>query len=189
MATNKTEIVNMAITKLGKSRITSIDSDTSEEAVVARLLFDEIRDQVTEEGPWAFAIKREELGLLANTPEYEFSHEHQLPTDCLRVLAVNETVSGDTNYRIEGRKLLSNNSSIEIRYIGKPTDVSAWAASFKRAFILRLAAEMSYSFRADKALTNGLFQQYQDAIERGLSTDGKQGSNDTISSTDLIEVR
>jgi hypothetical protein len=188
-STNKTELVNMSLTKLGKSRLTSFDSDTSEEAVVARLLFDELRDQVTEEGPWTFAVKRAELGLLSSTPEYEFLYEHQLPTDCLRVLEIDESIPGNLIHRVEGRKLLSDETSIEITYLSQVTDVSQWSAGFKRAFILRLAAEMSYAFRADKALTQGLYEQYQDSIQRGLATDGKQGSNQTISSSDLIEVR
>jgi hypothetical protein len=189
MSISKTGLANIAITKLGKSRITDIDTDTTEEAVVARLLFDEIRDQVLDEGPWTFAMKRAELGQLSTTPEYDYDYEFQLPTDCLRVIEVKETEPGQILYKIEGRKLLSNDTGMEILYISKVTDVSQFSPAFKRAFIVRLAAEMSYHFRSDKAYTEGLFQQYQDAVERGLATDGKQGSNDTIVSPDLTEIR
>jgi hypothetical protein len=189
MATSKTTLANIALTKLGKSRLTDIDLDTTENANVASLLFDEVRDQVLFAGPWAFAIKREELGLLGTSPEYEFDHQHQLPNDCLRVVEINELSPGDVDHRIEGEKILSNDTGMKIRYISKISDVGIWSPGFKETFVLKLAAEMAYAFRADKALTQGLFAQYQDALDRALAIDGKQGSNDTIVSTDLTEVR
>jgi hypothetical protein len=189
MATNKTQLANMALVKLGKARLTDVTTDTTEEAVVARLFFDEMRDQILDEGPWTFSIKRSQLGQLASTPEFEYDYEFQLPTDCLRVLEVNETTSGAIDYKIEGRKLLTNDTAMEIQYISQVTDVSQWSASFKRAFIARMAAEMSYHFRSDKDHTRLLFQQYEQAVQRGLATDGKQGSNDIIISPDLSEIR
>lgn len=186
--TSKVELCNIALLKLGKSTITAL-SDNTEEGRRCSLLFDEMRNEVLMEGAWSFAIKRAELGLLSETPEYGFDYKHQLPTDCLRVIEINEDVPGTYDYRIEGREILSDLNSIKIRYLSDEEDTATWDPAFKRAFILRMAAEMSYGFRADKQLTQGLFQQYQQAVEMGLSQDGKQGSSETIVSPDLLEIR
>lgn len=178
----------MALIKLGKATITSL-TEATDEAQKCNLLFDEVRMAVISEGPWAFAIKRVEPGLDSATPEYEFDYQHQLPTDFLRLLEINELTPGSYDHRVEGDKLLSNLSSMEIRYLADEDNVNLWDANFKTAFILRLAAEMSYYFRGDKNLTGILFQQYRDSVERGLSLDGKQGSNEVIVSPDLLEVR
>lgn len=188
VTTDKVLLCNMALLKLGKATISSLTEATTE-AQQCNLIFDEIRMSVLAEGPWAFAIKRAEPGQLSSTPEYEFDYEHQLPTDFIRLLSINENTPGTYDHRIEGNKVLSNITAMEIRYIADITNVNLWDPLFKTAFVLRMAAELSYYFRGDKNLTALLFEQYRDAVDRGLAIDGKQGSNEVIVSPDLTEIR
>ena len=188
ITTSKVLLANMALLKLGKATITSL-TEATDEAQKCNLIFDEIRMSVLAEGPWAFAIKRNEPGQDSTTPKYEFDYQHQLPLDFIRLLEINETVPGTYDHRIEGDMILSNITGMEIRYIADITNVNQWDPNFKTAFVLRLAAELSYYFRGDRGITELLFAQYRDAVDRGLALDGKQGSNETIVSTDLLEVR
>lgn len=178
----------MALIKLGKDSITSL-TDNTDEASKCNLLFDEIRQQVLMEGVWAFATKRQELGQLTGAPTFEYDYHYQLPTDCLYVISINDVQVGDSEYVIENRKLKINDTSVKIKYVADEEDVSKWSPGFKESFILRMAAEMSYAFRADKALTQLLFQQYREALDRSLAIDGKQGSNERVISPELLDVR
>lgn len=187
-STNKVLLCNMALVKLGKATITAL-TESTEEAQKCNLLFDETRMAVMAEGPWAFSIKRATLAQLSTTPNHGYSYQHQLPTDRIRILEINEESAGTYDYVIEGDKLLSDLSEIKIKYISDETDVTLWDPHFKAAFVLRLSAELSYYFRASTTVTQLLFQQYEQAVDKGLAIDGKQGSNERIVSPELNEVR
>ncbi len=51
----ETTIANLALAKLGAEQITSLTAINSKEATHARLHFDQVRDEVLRDHPWAFA--------------------------------------------------------------------------------------------------------------------------------------
>ena len=60
MALSQVQVVNLALTKLGQDRVTSIDDDI-EAARVMRSLWDFTRDAVLASFPWKFAIVSADL--------------------------------------------------------------------------------------------------------------------------------
>lgn len=186
--TNLVNLFNMALIRIGRDTISSL-SEATVEAQKCSIISDEIRMQILTEGPWSFAVKRAELGQLSSTPKFEFDYQHQLPNDFLVLLEINETTSGTYDHRVEGNKILSNITDMKIRYIADEDDETKWSASFKTAFVDRAAAELSYLFRADKNLTQMLFEKYERSVMKGLAIDGKNGANEKIVSPDLHEVR
>lgn len=189
MTVSRTDLANIALTKIGKNRLTDIDADTTEEAIVCRLLFDEIRDEVLAQGKWLFALKRVALAQLSTAPAYEFSYGFQLPADFLKLISVNETVPGTIEFQIESDELLTDESSMSIRYIKQESNTAKWSPGFKKAFTLKLAAEMSYAFKADKRLTLGLYQLYQDALENALANETSQATIDFLVANEFTKVR
>lgn len=148
---SQVEIANRALTKLGEQRITSL-SDDVEAARVVDSLWDIVRDAELRERNWNFSMTRASLAALVSTPDWGFAYQYQLPSDCLRVVQVDEYFPGPSmsDYRnsseaiwqIEGGKILTDiGAPLPIRYVARIEDTGAWDALFVEAFACRLAAE------------------------------------------------
>lgn len=187
---SKVQICNLALAKIGAARITSL-TDGTESANLCNTIYDDIAEEVMMEGPWASTLTRTSLARTTNTPSFEYTYEFQLPVspNCLKVLKVNDLVEGDIDFRIEGDKLLCNESSVKILYISYLTDTQSYGTSLKRAITSRLAAELAYPITGNASLVAELARQYERDVDRGLADSTSQGSNDTVVSDDLTEVR
>lgn len=188
--TSKVKICNLALSRLGAATITSLTDGTAESKLCSTF-FDDLAEEVIIEGSWTSTIQRASLAKTTNTPTFGYSNEFQLPVDpkCLRVLNIDEDAPGGIDYRIEGDKLLSDSSSIKIRYIANLTDTEDWDPMLKRAFVSRLASELAYPLTGDERKQEIEFQRYEFFLERGLAIDGQQGSKEQIDATDLLSVR
>jgi len=69
--TSKTELCNLALLKLGKSRVQDIDTDSSQQATDLRLAYDFTLNQILNEAEWSFAVCRQSLNKVVDTPLYE----------------------------------------------------------------------------------------------------------------------
>lgn len=187
---SKVQICNLALSKLGANRITSLTDNTTE-AKLCNVLFDDLADEVMLEGSWTSTIKRVSLAQTTNTPIFQFANEFQLPVDpfCLKVLNIDEIVPGDEPYAIESDKLLSDSDNVKIRYIARLTDTEDWDVMLRRAFVARLAAEMAFPLTGDARKAEIEFERYRLFVQEGLAIDGQQGSKVQIIQDDLTEVR
>jgi hypothetical protein len=90
--------------------------------------------------------------LSANTtdePLSEWDYAYDLPTDFLRMKKPYEgVVSGETEleytYSLEGKQILSNESSMKIRYIKRVTDPPSFDPLFVEVLVLQLALKMLF---------------------------------------------
>lgn len=187
---SKVQICNLALARLGAARITSL-TDNTESANLCNLLFNDIAEEVMMEGAWTSTLVRTDLAQTTNTPSYDYTYEYQLPVNpkCLKVLAVNDLVQGDIDYRIEGDKLLCNDSTIKILYISYLTDTEAYGTALKTAIVSRLAMELAYPITGNASLVDALMRRYERDLNIGLSNSTSQGSNEGIDTNDLTEVR
>lgn len=151
MATSETEICNISLGRIGTKRINDI-GDTSEkslEAIQCRLHYALTRDALLRSHWWRFASHRKQLSENTDIPaaeDFEWEHQFDLPTDFLRLKSVfedNNTPRQNTLYSfaLEGTKLLTNESSVYIRYIRRITDVSKFDPLFTKVLVLLLADE------------------------------------------------
>jgi len=187
---SKVQICNLALVRLAGNRITSLTDDTAT-AKLCNLLYDDIVEEVTMEGAWTTAVTRAELSQTSNTPTYEFNNEYQLPTNpkFLKILEVNEGEPGSTVYRIEGDKLLTDETTMKIKYIGRIDDPQSYGIQLRRAIITRLTAELAYSVTGQQSVTEVWFRQYKREVALGLANDGQQGSNQFTRASTLHDVR
>lgn len=187
---SKVEICNLALTRVGATRITSL-TDNLEEARICNLLYQTVSDEVMMEGPWSTTISRVALAQTSNTPAFGYDNEFQLPTVpvFLKALSINESVPGNIDYRIEGDKLLTDEGTIKLRYIGRIDDTQSYGPYLTRAIVSRLSAELAYTLTGNATLAQSLFDRYQQDVVSGLAMDGQQGKYDTYSSDAFIEIR
>ena len=187
---SKVQICNIALAKLGVDSITSL-SDNTDQAKKCNLLYDDIAIEVMSEGVWSSTVSRVELARTTNTPVFGYSYEFQLPTNprYLRVLSINEEDPGIYDYAIEGDKLLTNVSTMKIKYQGEITDTESYGVWLRRSIQYRLAAELAYPLTGDSRMAQGLMEQYMRSVADGLAADGLQGSSENSTSDDLNKVR
>jgi hypothetical protein len=150
LALSETHICNMALGRIGAERIVSFDdaSEESVEAIQCRLHYAQTRDALIRSHWWRFARARAILS--ANTtdePLSEWDYAYDLPTDFLRMKKPYEgVVSGETEleytYSLEGKQILSNESSMKIRYIKRVTDPPSFDPLFVEVLVLQLALKM-----------------------------------------------
>lgn len=186
---SKVQICNMALSRLGARSIVSLDEGTNE-ANLCSTLFDDIAERVMVQGSWTTTIKRVGLALTTDTPSFGYAFSFQLPVDpkCLKVLNVNDT-NAATDYRIEGDRLLCNDSSVKIRYIGKLTNTSDYGPLLTEAIELLLASYLAYPLTGNASMADRVKAEYSEVIMNNLAVDNQQGAKDLIISDTLTWVR
>ena len=145
MALSETKICNAALAKIGAKRINNIDTDTSPEAIQCRTHYEMTRDALIRSHWWRFASARKKLAEDVTEPDFEWDSQFILPNDFLRMKSIYENRFSDENYRsyvLEGQRLLTNESTMKIRYIKKVTDVTEFDPLFVEVLVLQLALKL-----------------------------------------------
>jgi len=191
MASSETEICNSALIKLGGRRIVSLDDD-SKEAKLCKEQYSKKRDDLLRAHPWNFAMKQTALAELASTPidGFKFTHQHQLPLDCLRVWKTDFEDQTIEEWEVQGRKLLSLRSTLKIKYIARVTDVTQFDNNFTEVLATYLAFDISYALIQSSTLTQSLFGLYTTMLRDARSLDAQEGYVDTkVDAFDWINQR
>lgn len=178
---NKTEVINRALIKIGANTIASPD-EASEQARKALLIFETVAQNELRRQAWNFAKARATLAPLAvPTGGDDFSNSFNLPADCLRLVTLNgswvftairDANSGlDPYYAIEGRTLQTNDTSAKIVYVADVSgSVALWDATFVESFACRLATELVQSIAKNMSLKQSLKQDYLEALKEAKRT-------------------
>jgi hypothetical protein len=94
---------------------------------------------------WRFARSRVELSQNTTDPDFEWAYAYDLPNDFLRMWLKpyedNNTGHDNTRYTysMEGTQLLSDETTMKIRYIKRVTDVPTFDPLFVEVLVLQLA--------------------------------------------------
>ncbi len=185
MAASETEIANSALMKLGADRIVSLNDDTRE----ARLLkeqYGKVRDDLLRSHPWNFAIERISLAALTTEPAFGFTYEFQLPTDCLRVLEIEDM---DSEWQKEGTKIRADISPLYIKYVKRITEVGKFDANFCEVLALKLAADIAYAVTQNASLKKQLNDEYEQKLRTARSFDGQEGGVRTVYARKWLNAR
>ena len=135
------EICNGALNQLGATNILSLTED-SKNARLCNSRFTQVRDSVFRSHPWNCLQKRQEIAADTDTPAWGFKFAYTLPSDCLRLLRI---LDYDSNYKVEGRKILSNASSMKILFISRVTDPNEYDESLRETLSAALGADIAFA--------------------------------------------
>ncbi len=154
--TSSVDIANYALNKIGASNIISFTED-SKAARIVNQRYDAARDAVFRAHPWNCLIRRAELAASATAPTFGYTKQYTLPTDpyCLRLLSFwnsnvnNEIAAYDSQimYKVEGRKILSNEDTCKIVYVGRIEDTESYDSMLSSTIASALAAETAYAIQ------------------------------------------
>ena len=176
------DICNSALNIIGASNIISLTED-SRAARVCNQRYEFVRDSVFRAHTWNCLIRRVSLAADSDTPAFEFSAQHSLPTDpyCLRVLRPEDP---DTVFRVEGRKIMSSTTPFKMIYVARITDPNEYDQLLIESIAARLAHEISYALVNSASLTAQLFQLYTNKLSEARFVDATEGTPDNVVNID-----
>jgi hypothetical protein len=167
------DICNGALNQLGATTILSLTED-SKNARLCNSRFTQVRDAVFRSHPWNCLQKRVELAADTTAPAWGFSYAYTLPADCLRLLRI---LDYDSNYKVEGRKILSNTSSMKILYIGRITDPNEYDESLRETLSAALGADIAFAVTSNNQTATNMYNLFQDKLKDARFIDSTEGQN------------
>ena len=167
------DICNGALNQLGATTILSLTED-SKNARLCNSRYTQVRDAVFRSHPWNCLQKRVELAADTDAPAWGFSYAYTLPADCLRLLRI---LDYDSNYKVEGRKILSNTSSMKILYIGRITDPNEYDESLRETLSAALGADIAFAVTSNNQTASNMYNLFQDKLKDARFIDSTEGQN------------
>ena len=180
------DICNTALNQLGASTILTLTED-SKNARLCNARYTQIRDAVFRSHPFNCLQKRVELSSSTTTPAWGYSFQYDLPGDCLRLLRI---LDYDSDHKVEGRSILSNNSSMKILYISRITDPNQYDEILRETISAALAADIAYAITSNNTTQQNMIALYQDKLRDARFVDSTEGYNTTQEDgmTDVIDA-
>lgn len=180
------QIANYALTMLGDKRINALDENT-EEARACNAVYTLIRDACLSEHEWNFSVSRATLGLLSSEPVFEWDYQFQLPNDCLRVIYTD--LSDASDWKIEGRYLLTDSSSVNIKYVAQITDSTKFSPMFVKYLAARLAEELAFPLTGSRSLESDMYSKAEKIKINAFGLDSVEGTPDQPKQDDWFTER
>lgn len=183
---SKTQIANKTLVKLGQDRVSNIETDNSQRAIIINQLWDVVRDATLQTYPWNFAIKRISLAPDSVAPAWGWAAAYSLPSDCLQLIEIKDQI----DYELEGGKILCDESNvIYIKYVYKVTDASLYPPSFVDVFSHDLATEACEAITSDANLKQLLIAERRMIVDRALAADSVENLPVDIVEDDWLTAR
>ena len=167
------DICNGALNQLGASTILTLTED-SKNARLCNARFTQVRDAVFRSHPWNCLQKRVQLAADTDTPAWGFTKQYTLPADCLRVLTI---LDYDADYKIEGRKILTDNSTMKILYISRIEDPNEYDELLRETLSAALAADIAYAVTSSNPTASNMYNLFQDKLKDARFVDSTEGQN------------
>lgn len=186
------EICNSALNLLGASTISAL-TDDSKNARLCNQRYEPIRNKIFRSHPWNCLIKRIELAKDATDPVIEFSYAYTLPSDCLRVLKIHngftDSIQSDLDYKIEGRKVLTNQGTVYLVYVALKTDPNEYDVALQDAISAQLAADLAYAITNNATLANNYQERADERLREARFIDATENSLGVIESNEFTDAR
>ena len=166
-------ICNGALNQLGATTILSLSED-SKNARLCNSRFTQVRDALFRTHPWNCLQKRIQIAADSTAPAWGFKFAYTLPADCLRLLKI---LDYDSNYKVEGRKILSNTSSMKILYVSRVIDPNEYDELLRETLSASLSADIAFAVTSNNTTSQNMYQLYQEKLRDARFVDSTEGQN------------
>jgi len=188
-AISEVSICNQALIALGAKTIASL-TENSKNARLCNAIYNPTRDDVLTDHVWNFAQKRAILATLSDTPTWDedlMTVMYQKPADCLKI---NFVSIESAIVKIEGDKILSNETGLKIKYTQRMTDPMKFFPKFIGALVARLSAELAFAVTDKRTVAETMFGIYYDKkLPQAISADSQQGTPQAVAQDDILISR
>ncbi len=162
---SETDICNMALLGVGAEPKIHVISEDSDNGRLCNQFYGPVRDAVLRSHIWNCAIERPSSSLtsLATGPDTDYAYYFQLPVNpyCLRLLQVGKKDDQPTDWKVEGRKFLYNDSSAKVVYIKRITDTNEFDPLLVDAIVNRLQIKFAMPLTNKRSLVKDLIEEYE----------------------------
>ena len=187
------DICNGALNQLGASTILSLTED-SKNARLCNARYTQVRDSLFRSHPWNCLQKRIQLAADTTAPAWGFTSAYTLPADCFRLLRI---LDYDSNHKVEGRKILTNNSSMKILYVARIEDPNEYDELLRETISAALAADIAYAVTSSNPVSLNMYNLYQTKLKDARFVDATEGQNtsqedgmaDVVDANDFLSSR
>ena len=167
------EICNGALNQLGATTILSLTED-SKNARLCNSRYTQVRDALFRSHPWNCLQKRIQIAADTTAPAWGFSFAYTLPADCLRLLKI---LDYDSNYKVEGRKILSNTSSMKILYVARVTDPNEYDELLRETLSASLGADIAFGVTSNNQTATNMYNLFKEKLRDARFVDSTEGQN------------
>lgn len=180
-------ICSNALLMLGAQTINDFNEPV-DRAKLAANLYPTIRDDLLRTHPWNCTIKRVLLAPDATPPAFGYANQFELPADFLRALEVGQA-GNQIDYLVEGRSILADATSLQLRYVYLNEVENTWDASLVGLLTLAMACAMAYPITQSSALQAAFEQKLAMAKKVARAVDGQEDPPQTLGDERLYAAR
>ena len=116
---------------------------------------------------------------------------------CLRVLSfftsnVDAEISpydSQVMFKIEGRKILSDEATCRIVYLARVTDTEQFDSLLSNAIAYRLASETAYAITGSTTVAQSMYSMYEQKVKEARAMDALEGKPDKLVADEFTNVR
>ena len=167
------DICNGALNQLGATTILSLTED-SKNARLCNSRYTQVRDALFRSHPWNCLQKRVQIAADTTAPAWGFTYAYTLPADCLRLLKI---LDYDSNYKVEGRKILSNTSSMKILYVARVTDPNEYDELLRETLSASLGADIAFGVTSNNQTATNMYNLFKEKLRDARFVDSTEGQN------------
>lgn len=191
--TSQIQVVNAALRLIGTRRITALDQ-TSVEATEAEDAWARTLDATLRAHPWNFAMKLASIAAHADAPAWAYTAAFPIPSDCLRVWAVDSVPWTGWQVMQHGdpsvTAILANATGpLKIAYISRVDDVSRWDPLAVAVLEIDLALALSKKITTSNPDVESLFQQRRVKLTEAKQADAVENPPSDLGPDDWVYAR
>jgi len=196
----ETDFLNDAIGQIGAQRIDSIDDGTAN-ANYCQTFWPNLRRAILRTHHWNFAETREILVRDITAPVFEFAYAYSLSSEILKVKEYNGSNLLNIpqgvyerwviqRFKIEGRKLFTNDSTVAIVYVKDVPQMELWDPIAYQGAAAWLASKLATAIQKDYKTGSSLLNNAITVlIPFAVAVDGQEGSIEPFISDALTRGR
>lgn len=190
MALSVVQICNIALADIGAALITDLPpGDTGQNAIYCDLFYEPVRDAVLRMHLWNCAMARQSLARLADAPVFGFSYAFSLPQNpyCLRAFRINE--EWDCVFRVEGRKLLTDEGTCDLEYIMRITDPNTFDSLLVLTIAKAMAEKLVSRINPSATLKAQMQKELKDLLSEARASDAQEGTPEDLDTSTWLDAR
>ena len=181
---SQVDICNLALTAIGHKTIANLD-EQNEAARKCKVYYQQAVDATLRAYNWNCAMARAELAQETATPAFGYAYQYALPQECLRVLQLERLT---LKFKVEGKKLLTNEGTAKILYI-KRIGAGEMDPLLVDAVAARLAAELAYALSNNRSLAELMMEAYEKKKAEAGCIDAQEGTPDDLEVDSWLNAR
>jgi len=170
---------------LGEEPILALSED-NKPARFCNANYNNQRKMVLRAGRWNSAILRSTLAVISTAPVWGFARAFQLPADYLRLV---EMESPKERWRIQGRTILSDLSTMQITYVSDLEDVSIMEDTLQDAIASKLASILAVPLTGNRDLMRDMQAIYKDSVAEARYMNAQESSVEAVEGYSWVDAR